>query len=171
MASLAIVVSADNSSAASLTPNSSFVDIITNLVAPLFDPTPKPVKKCDKHKKERNLPEFTMLRGIFRGLFKGATYGLYHIDNDSEGVFDQRCLGEWMETSLDRPNKVMELANNGTFELISRDLTANATLDIVDLVYKNIEYCHFERYPTDLSTFTPVVDIGQSILKNVGPLM
>ena len=49
-----------------------------------------------------------------------------------------------MQGSFDNMYKIADHLNDGMFSLISKDLSIAAMTDMIDLFYKNVDYCNFE---------------------------
>lgn len=75
-------------------------------------------------------------------MYNGMVKGFYH--DQRKHAVDDKCLGTWMQGSFENMYKIADHLNDGEFRLISKDLSISAMTDMIDLFYKNVDYCNFE---------------------------
>jgi hypothetical protein len=84
-------------------------------------------------------------------LWNGFVRGLYR--EHATNVIDNRCFGSWVVSNLTHLDDIFENLFDFNFNISYED-AKEASVDIVNLIYKNNQYCQFYRVYNDLTIFS-----------------
>ena len=105
-----------------------------------------PAKHAKKHyKKEDQLDDMEMMRQMYYSMYNGLVKGMFH--DQRKHPVSEKCLGTWMQGSFDNAYKMVDHFADGNWHLLSRNLAIDTMTDMVNLFYKNVDYCEFEAIP------------------------
>jgi hypothetical protein len=100
-----------------------------------------------------DLEDFVFMQKIFYNLYNGFSRGLYR--ETAHTIIDQRCLGDWNIQNISKILDVVEKVFEMDFTIPYADAVEAAT-DAVNLIYKNGEYCKFDKLVYDLDSICPM---------------
>ena len=81
------------------------------------------------------------LRKMWGGIYKSSMKGLYKSSTD---IISDECMGDWMNDSFTGMYALMEKFQNDPFS-ISIDEAKKVMDDLIDMKFKNVESCQFEK--------------------------
>ena len=122
---------------------------------------------------EETMDDLAFMDGMFYNMWNGFVRGLYR--EHTITVIPQECFGDWVQKNLthldDVMNRIFDLSFNITF-----DEAKEAALDVVNLIYNNMDYCKFKKVYNDMYTLCGDdlscldEDVFTNIQQNVFPL-
>ena len=96
-----------------------------------------------------NLDDLGYMNGIFYNMWNGFVRGLYR--EHTITVVDKNCFGDWVQKNLTHLDDVTSRIFDFSFD-ITFDEAKEAAVDVVNLIYKNMDYCGFKKVYTDMYT-------------------
>jgi len=100
-----------------------------------------------------------------KNIWGGMHQGFYGMSMHANKPTDD-CFGSWI------PDSVHEIATFGdqmahNFMSVEYDAVETAAYDVVDLVFKNDEYCHFRQTFWDIYSFCKIEGNCSDVMNNV----
>ena len=106
-------------------------------------------------------------------MWNGFIRGFYH--EHRRDMISSECFGEWIEDDLEHIDDALDRVLD--FEPITYEEAQKIGLEVVDLVYKNIEECKFgqwmqdvERYCESTDDFCGDATVFNALFKNMIPM-
>ncbi len=91
--------------------------------------------------------EVNFSNNILYGAYNGFVKGLYR--SSSQNVVDTKCFGTWIESSISSVDNVLDKLFTGSY--VPYDSAIEASNNLVNLIYKNTEYCQFGKVLKDIN--------------------
>lgn len=99
---------------------------------------------------EETMDDLTYMDKLFFNMWNGFVRGLYR--EHTTVVVDQECFGDWVSQNLTHLDDVMSRVFDFQFDITFEE-AKEAAVDVVNLFYKNMEYCKFKKVFDDLYNF------------------
>lgn len=116
------------------------------------------------------MSDAVFFRRTFYNLYNGFVRGFYH--EHRANVIPAECLGDWVSTDLNNLIGVFDMiADDRILEIPYAD-AIEASKDVVDLIYKNADYCQVKAVLTDLDSLCNMdfclddLDVWENIKNN-----
>ena len=125
------------------------------------------VSAAEKHTiTQDQLNDLTFVTSMLYNMYNGFIRGFYR--ETKQNVIDERCLGAWVQTNLTHLDGVMTKLFNMEFN-IPYDEAVEAATDMVNLIYKNREYCQMDKVASDFYELVMEDDIltDQQLFDNI----
>ena len=123
--------------------------------APIPEPVPEPVVEPtpEEEAAEQTWIEYAEEESYYaKNLWLGAFQGLYGMSGKIDRPTEE-CFGEWIPETMDELKAFhVALVTEGIMGVAMEDAEA-AAYDVVDLLFKNDEYCHFRKAFWDVHTY------------------
>ena len=91
-----------------------------------------------------------------KNFWLGAFQGLYGMSGKVDRPTED-CFGEWIPETMTELKSFREAAKEGIMGVSMEECEA-AAYDVVDLLFKNDEYCHFRKAFWDVHSYCHVID-------------
>lgn len=85
------------------------------------------------------MSDFDFFTSIMYSTYNGMVRGLYR--EHQHTLVNEKCLGSWVSNDLNNLEKVWNRVADMDFLNIPYEDAIEAAKDLVDLIYKNREYC------------------------------
>ena len=102
---------------------------------------PKPEQPICQIDESEQMDDTEFLRKMWGGIYKSSMKGLYRSSID---IISDECLGDWMNDSFTGMYALIEKFQNDPFS-ISIDEAKKVMDDLIDMKFKNVEACQFEK--------------------------
>ena len=116
--------------------------------------------------REDYIEDFQMFSKIFYSTYNGFVRGFYH--EHQREVVSKECLGDWVTKNLTYLDMVWQKIADMEILTIPYEDAVEAAKDVVDLIYKNREYCQIDKVFNDINELCDEEDITEiDIWKNI----
>ena len=116
----------------------------------------------------KSYDDVTFVRGMFYHMWNGFVKGLY--SSQKANIVSEECFGAWVDTDFENLSNVAETLFE-KFEGITYDEAITAGNNVVDIVYKNLDFCQFSKVSNDLNAIcdfeNPDECMPEDIFKNI----
>jgi len=123
------------------------IETVTNWV---FGESEEPKPVCNLKEGDR-MDDFVFFREAVQGIINSGVKGLYHETTEARPI-PEECFGDWIDRDLVQVNQWVSKVYDDWWSFTLKD-AQKVSNKLIDMHYKNMDACHFERIADDKKTW------------------